>query len=271
MMKNTKYLENINDFAKVGLLYYENSGENLLRLYLERIYRIKTGCNIKKEKNKVFKQSENIEINWIVASDYPCRNKAEYSEIAISSAILLVRNPVDLIMSQILRDSYFLEEALNKIDQMIEEWKEFYKYWINAPIPIHIVRYEDLIHEPREIIKQLSKFLLGIKALDNSKLEYMIKHALIEKIDKHYFAYDVEVSQDHQNILSGQNIEKIKEKFYSKLDKILKKFNYEVNADGQALNWMAEFNKDNLVKSVDFHEYLTNQYLTASYFTLKLG
>lgn len=50
MLGNIQYLEKINDFPKVGLIYYENSGENLLRLYLEKIFRIKTGCNLKKEK-----------------------------------------------------------------------------------------------------------------------------------------------------------------------------------------------------------------------------
>jgi len=35
--------------------------------------------------------------------------------------------------------------------------------------------------------------------------------------------------------------------------------------------WMGEFNMDNMVKSVEFHDLLNNQYLTASYFSIKLG
>jgi len=50
MLNSVKYLEKINDFPKIGLIYYENSGENLLRLYLEKIFRIKTGSNLKQEK-----------------------------------------------------------------------------------------------------------------------------------------------------------------------------------------------------------------------------
>lgn len=275
MITNLKYLESINDFPKVGLIYIENSGENLLRFYLEKIFRVKTGCNIKKEynndKNLIYKSSENIYLNWIIASDYPHRNKEEYMTANISSAILLVRNPIDLIMSKILRESYFLEDAVSKIDVMINEWKEFYKYWINAPIPVHIVRYEDLLYEPYDIVKQLSKFLLGNKTIENTKLEYSIKSALSEKVDKHYYAYDVEVHERNQSLLTGENIEKIQKNFYDKLDKILKKFNYEVNTNTEVKNWMADFNKENLVKSVEFHDFLNSQFMTASYFSIKIS
>jgi hypothetical protein len=153
---------------------------------------------------------------------------------------------------------------------MITEWKEFYKYWINAPIPIHVIRYEDLLYEPQEILKALCKFLLGIKSIENTKLEYIIKLVTSEKIDKHFFAYDVQMD-DNQSWLTGENVEKIQTKFYEKLDKVLKKFNYEVNADGEANTWMADMNMDNLVKSVEFHDFLSSQYLTSSYFNIKIG
>ena len=274
MLSEIKYLENVNNFPNVGLMYFENSGENLLRLYLERIFRIKTGTNIKNEffdKEKLFQQNEHIELKWIIASDYPQRNPQEYTSANISSAILLIRNPVDLIMSKILRDSYFLEEALNKIDQMIEVWKEFYKFWVNAPIPVHIIRYEDLIDEPQEILKQLTKFILGIKNIENSKLEYILKVISHEKIDKHFLAYDVEVREDNHTLLNQESIQKIQHKFYLKLDKLLKKFNYEVSTIAPSFNWLAEFNKDNFVKSVEFHDFLNNQFLTSSYYTINIG
>ena len=44
-----KTLDTINDFPHVGLLSFGNSGENLLRFYLEHILKIKTQSNIKKE------------------------------------------------------------------------------------------------------------------------------------------------------------------------------------------------------------------------------
>ena len=47
--QDIKTLETVNDFPHVGLIYFENSGENLLRFYLEQIFRIKTQTNIRKE------------------------------------------------------------------------------------------------------------------------------------------------------------------------------------------------------------------------------
>ena len=41
-----KPLDTVNDFPHIGLLYFENSGENLLRFYLENIFKIQTDTNI---------------------------------------------------------------------------------------------------------------------------------------------------------------------------------------------------------------------------------
>ena len=51
MFNKTRCLDAFNDFPKVGLIYFENSGENLLRYYLENIYHIKTANNNLKEKD----------------------------------------------------------------------------------------------------------------------------------------------------------------------------------------------------------------------------
>jgi hypothetical protein len=278
MFTEKKHLENLNDFPKVGLIFLENSGENLLRLYLERIFSIKTGCNIKKEFLPSIKNSKNLffsndvlQNSWIISSDYPHRDKSEYHAIHISSAILLIRNPVDLIMSKLFKDSHYLEDALSKIDHLIEDWKTFYKYWADCPIPVHIIRYEDLLEDPGEILKHLCKFLLGMKSIENTKMEYAINQAIKEKVDNHYLAYDVNFEDKNSNLLTEENVEKIQKKFYEKLEKVLKKFNYEVNAKGEASTWMADFNTDSLVKSVEFHEFINSQYLTASYFNIKIG
>src|SRR5690606_38979208 len=121
----------------------------------------------------------------------------------------LVRNPVDVIMSKVLKDSIYLEEALNKIDTYIQQWKEFYRYWINAPIPVYIVRYEDLINCPYDILLELCKFLLGLKSVENTKLDYYIKILLKEHIGKTLYAYDIEISSETEHIMTEENLEKI--------------------------------------------------------------
>ena len=54
MFQKTRYLDPVNDFPKIGLIYFENSGENLLRYYMEKIFNIKTCNNSKKESDFPF-------------------------------------------------------------------------------------------------------------------------------------------------------------------------------------------------------------------------
>ena len=53
---------------------------------------------------------------------------------------------------------------------MINQWKEFYKYWINAPIPCYIVKYEELIEDSSNILKDLNRFMLCIKSIEETKI-----------------------------------------------------------------------------------------------------
>ena len=146
--QSIKTLDTVNDFPHVGLIYFENSGENLLRFYLEQIFKIQTQTNIRKEFlissiNNIFpRKDQDLNLFWIIPSDYPIRDSNEYDPIDISIAIILVRNPIEVIMSYLLKESLLLEEALKRADEMINQWKDFYKYWINAPIPCYMVKDE---------------------------------------------------------------------------------------------------------------------------------
>jgi hypothetical protein len=266
MISQPRQLHSINDFPKVGLIYYENSGENLLKFYLEKIYKIEIKNNIIKSPD----HTDNIDNLWITSSDYPMRNNSEYNEAHISSAILLIRNPVDVIMSRVLKDSFYLEEAFNKIDEYIQQWKDFYKYWFNSPIPVYIVRYEDLITSPYDILLDLCKFLLGLKTIENTKLDYFIKISLKDQPSKTLYAYDIEFTAMTDNHLISANLESIQDKFIAQLNKLMIKLNYEVGPDNIA-DWLNEFNIENLVKSIEFHEQIVKESLTSSYFTMKIG
>jgi hypothetical protein len=263
MNSEIRSLENLNDFPRAGLIYYENSGENLLKDYLEKIFKVNVGSNIIKD------NTNNIESHWIIKSDYPLREDSEYLEACVSSAILLVRNPIDVIMSKLLKDSVYLEEALGRVDEYIQTWKAFYKYWFNAPIPVFIVRYEDLISSPYDMLQDLCKFLLGIKCIENSKLDYSINICLKENPSKTLYAYDIELSENNE-FLGDEKSQSIRGKFEIQLNKIMIKLNYEVGVENVE-NWLCEFNKENLVKNVEFHENLEKQFLSTNFFALKLG
>jgi hypothetical protein len=277
MIDEIKTLESINNFHKVGLIFYENSGENLLRFYIENIFKIKTSCNVKNIQNNIFRNNLSLEKtynSWIISSDYPLRNKDEYIEEHISSAILLIRNPIDLIMIKILKETITFEEALLKMESIIDEWKEFYKYWISSPIPIHIIRYEDLIVDIKNILENMCNFLLGMSNISNTKLDYAIKNITEMKIDNIYFAEKIDKGSNFNNkfIFSNKdNLYLIQKKFMEKLSRILTLFNYNPNSDDDSENWLVENNKENLIKSVEFHELLNNQFMTTNYYAMKIA
>jgi hypothetical protein len=277
MLEEIKTLDSINNFHKIGLIYYENSGENLIRFYLENIFKIKTGCNIKKFNNKIFNLKPSCDKtfnNWIISSDFPLRNKDEYENEHISLAILLIRNPIDLIMMKILKETFTFEEALIKMESIIDEWKEFNKYWISSPIPIHIIRYEDLLVDSKNILENMCNFLLGISSITNSKLDYAIRNVTEMNIDKIYFAEKIEQGTIFNNKFIFSNKENfflIQKKFMEKLSRILNLFNYNPNSDDDTENWLVENNKENLIKSVEFHELLINQYMTTNYYAMKIA
>jgi hypothetical protein len=275
----------VNDFPHVGLIYFENSGENLLRFYLEQIFRIQTQTNIRKEFlinsiNNIFpKKDQDLNLFWVIPSDYPLRDSNEYDPIDISIAVVLVRNPIEVIMSYLLKESLLLEEALKRADEMINQWKEFYKYWINAPIPCYIVKYEELIDDPCNILKDLSRFMLGIKSIEETKLDYSIQKAVKIDVDSKYLAFDVSMKQSDN--LSDNILTQFQEKF-TKLNSLMKKFKYaedeydnndmsELLEEESAANWINEFNNENLIKSVELQENIANSVLTSSYYTLRLN
>ena len=283
--QSIKTLDTVNDFPHVGLIYFENSGENLLRFYLEQIFRIQTQTNIRKEFlissiNNIFpKKDQDLNLFWIIPSDYPIRESNEYDPVDISMAIILVRNPIEVIMSYLLKESLLLEEALKRADEMINQWKDFYKYWINAPIPCYIVKYEELIDDPYNILKDLSRFVLGIKSIEETKLDISIKKTIKLDIDNKYLAFDVSMKQSDN--LSDNILTQFQDKFI-KLNSLMKKFKYdeeendnndiyELKEEENNSNWINEFNNENLIKSVELQENIANSVLTSSYYTLRLN
>lgn len=153
-----------------------------------------------------------------------------YIDCNISLGILLIRNPIDLIISRIVdsalkhnyrskqnnKEDYVINNDKNKIIHnknnnsctvydtiniekiymIIEEWKIFVNYWIESPIPLLIIRYEDLLNNPCEEIIKISKFILGTNT---------IKNTFIEKTIYNYF--NIEKEELNNNSLNIENLD----------------------------------------------------------------
>ena len=157
--------DNSDELDTVVMTSYPRSGNTLLRAYLEKIMGLVTGsdCDITKKLNVALMNlglaGEGLVDKrvWIVKTHYPERYGK--TRFGAERAILLVRSPLDCVTSLFnmvctgshdlsISDHDFL--SFHKywtefIEQEITVWKDFHDFWIQAKIPVHIVRYEDIL------------------------------------------------------------------------------------------------------------------------------
>lgn len=114
--------------------------------------------------------------------------------------ILEVRNPLDCIASLFnmvataththsmdTTDFFkFFDEWTDFVEQEVKVWKDFHDYWLNAKIPVHIIRYEDLLERPRQCLTSLFKFILGETNFESTLLERYIELATLDKAPEIY-------------------------------------------------------------------------------------
>ena len=147
------------------MVSFPRSGNTLLRAYLEKIMGLTSGsdCDITKKLNKDLMlmglAGEGLVDKrvWVVKTHYPERYGK--TKFYAERAILLVRNPMDCITSlynmvstgshnRSIHDgdyTKFPKVWADFIQQDITVWKDFHDFWLNAKIPVHIIRYEDIV------------------------------------------------------------------------------------------------------------------------------
>ena len=157
--------DDVNIQDKVILVSYPRSGNTLLRAYLEKIMGVTTGsdCDITKKLNKELMlrglEGEGLVDNrvWVVKSHYP--ERYGNSEYYCDRAILLVRNPMDCIVSlfhmvcsgshnySIHDDDFkkFVKYWKDFVDMEFTVWDDFHKFWMISSVPTYVVRYEDIL------------------------------------------------------------------------------------------------------------------------------
>ena len=234
-----------NNFPKVGLISVDNSGERLLINYIEKITEIKVISNI----NNNFSTNKTSHLNsidksWFVHSDYPFSiSNKNYIEAEISMAVLLIRNPVDLLMSRILQNN---SDDIDQIENLITEWIDFINFWIEAPIPILIVRYEDIAEEPITVLSQLFKFIFGKSEIEETLIDTKIKSVCATIMDE----YKLKDNNQSCKLLENKNfLIKLQQKFDEKLLFLMRKFNYEASD----CHWLLDYNLHQIKESITLH------------------
>jgi hypothetical protein len=194
------------DQETVILASYPRSGNTLLRAYLEKMMGLVTGsdCDIEKKLNKELLnmglQGEGLVDKrvLVVKTHYPERyGKTKfYSE----KCILEVRNPLDAATSlfnmvctgshnkSIHNEDYqkFRDSWHEFIMQEITVWKDFHDFWLNSKIPVHIIRYEDIINNPKPTMMKLMRFILNEPNIEGTMIEKYVDLTVKEKAPEVY-------------------------------------------------------------------------------------
>lgn len=135
---------------------------------------------------------------FVVKTHYPERyGKTKfYSE----KCILEIRNPLDSITSlfnmvctgshnkSIHNDDYakFFEQWHEFIQQEITVWKDFHNFWLNSKVPVHLIRYEDILGYPKPTMMKLMRFILNEASLEGTLIEHYVDLAVKEKAPEVY-------------------------------------------------------------------------------------
>ncbi len=239
-----KFLDPNNSFERVVLVSYPRSGNSLLRGHLERVTGILTGSDgrVTRALNAQLKeyglQGEGIsdERVWIIKSHFP--ERLGDSEFKAEKVILLVRNPLDAfdsLFNMIATGSHNLSIADSEYtqfrklwEQFVEDetniWEHFHHFWLRCPLPVYIVRYEDLLFQPHDTLLSLFRFLLNVKQLKGTLIDQTIREHLTAYSGSTSLVYRPRVGKfnAHFHHYSEEQLLILKER----LKDLLKKFGY---------------------------------------------
>lgn len=59
-------------------------------------------------------------------------------------------------------------------------WNDFHEFWTNAKIPVHIIRYEDIVNNPEPVLRSLLEFILNVDDLKGTVIDQYLKLAIAE-------------------------------------------------------------------------------------------
>lgn len=173
---------------------FPRSGNTLLRGYLERIMGLVTGsdanvkCVLNQELLDLGLQGEGLVDKrvWVIKTHFP--ERFGKTRFGAERVILLVRNPLDCMTSLFhmvvtnthdlsIQEEDFLKfpfEFSQYIEQEIGVWQEFHDFWLQADIPVHIIRYEDIVLNPRYALTKLMEFILNVDSIEGTVIQKYI-------------------------------------------------------------------------------------------------
>lgn len=190
----------------IAMPSYPRSGNTLLRAYLEKIMGLATGSDqditraLIKDLHEQGFVGEGLAGKrvQVVKTHYPERHGP--SQFYANRGLLVIRNPMDAMWSffnmqattshvySIAEEDFPLLEK--KWDQFVRTeisvWNDFHGFWVNSFIPLHIIRYEDLVYNSEPTLKKALEFILNVDDISGTKVHQYLKLAVSEESPKIY-------------------------------------------------------------------------------------
>lgn len=112
-----------------------------------------------------------------------------------AKAIMIVRNPLDAMVSlfnMLTTSSHTFSIADEDFKKYSEEWdtfvkneasvwSDYHKFWMSSSIPVHVIKFEDLLTDPEPVLESLLSFVLDSKDLSGTRVARHIEMAVAEK------------------------------------------------------------------------------------------
>lgn len=119
---------------------------------------------------------------------------------ATKGVLYLVRNPLDVVVSfahhsskkiaesylRINNESFTLDvigaDMRQQLPQRLKSWSSHVRSWTDSGLPLHVVRYEDMVADPQRTFYGIMEFL-GFD-MDSERLERALRHSDFKELKK---------------------------------------------------------------------------------------
>jgi len=184
----------------VRLVSYQRSGSTMTRAYVEKIMGIYTGNDeggLNVRGTMGLYQTVGCDNRTILVKSHVPMNSRPCE---VSRAVVILRSPFDVIPSFFnlhltgshtkteIDGGQFIESLFQKFAvKNISIWRDWVLYWVKKKkIPLHFIRYEDLLSDPEPVLKRTLEFIMGVPDISGTRLERYVKTAVSEKSPQMY-------------------------------------------------------------------------------------
>jgi hypothetical protein len=70
--------------------------------------------------------------------------------------------------------------------QEITVWKDFHDFWLNSKVPVHLIRYEDILGNPKATMMSLMHLILNEPNIEGTVIERYVDLTVQEKAPEIY-------------------------------------------------------------------------------------